>query len=167
MGNKIIQKNVIVNDEWKVISDTNCNDIPSGKVVVPLVLWNRFHNTLSTRSELPGLLLNSDENPANFIGNITSLKLITINFLAFTDGRGFSLGNLLRERYNYQGELRASGGFIRDQLYYLKRCGFDSFDLHDQNKLADALNSLNDFSNDYQISATKELPLFRRRGSVS
>lgn len=165
MGNKIIHKNTLVNNEWLTITDADSMDIPSGKVVVPLALWNRLYDTFKKRRELPGLLLNIDDNPADFIGDITTLKLVAVNFPAFTDGRGFSIGNLLRERYRYREELRACGGFIRDQLYYLKRCGFDSFDFSDQINLDDALNSLNDFSDNYQISATEQSPLFRRRTS--
>ena len=163
MGNKIIQKNSVVDDEWQIIVDANSSDVPTGKVIIPLILWNRLYSTLSTRDELPGLLLNSDESPADFAGNIESLKLIAVNFPAFTDGRGFSLGNLLRDRYHYKGELRACGGLIRDQLYYLKRCGFDAFQFNSDIDLIRALNSLRDFSDNYQMSSTDQSPLFRRR----
>lgn len=163
MENKIIQKNAIINDAWQVIPDANGSEVPAGKVIIPLTMWNRLYSTLSGRDELPGLLLNSDEDPATFTGNITSLKLIAVNFPAFTDGRGFSLGNLLRDRYHYKGELRACGGLIRDQLYYLKRCGFDSFQFNNDIDLGSALKSLQDFSDNYQMSATEQSPLFRRR----
>jgi uncharacterized protein (DUF934 family) len=79
------------------------------------------------------------------------------------DGRGFSVARLLRERYGFTGELRASGGVIRDQLCYLQRCGFSSFDLDADINIEAAVESLNDFSEGYQISVDLPTPLFRRR----
>jgi len=49
-----------------------------------------------------------------------------VNFPKFGDGRGYSIARLLRERYGYQGELRAVGQVGRDHLYYLESCGFDA-----------------------------------------
>ena len=53
--------------------------------------------------------------------------MIAVNFPKFTDGRGYSTARLLRERYDYDGELRAIGDVVRDQFFYLKRGGFDAF----------------------------------------
>jgi len=162
---KIIKNNAVVNDSYLFVTDTNITEIPSGKVIIPLASWNRLYEIINKREELPGLLLNSDENPADFIGNIASLQIIAVHFPAFTDGRGFSIGNLLRERYGFKGELRAYGEIIRDQLYYLKRCGFDAFAFNKDIDLQVALKSLNDFSNDYQVSSNQYTPLFRRRST--
>jgi len=167
MPNKIIKYNTIVDDEWLLVSDTTNIDIPTAKVIIPLAAWNSHLDALIKQKELPGLLLNCEDNPADFNGNISSLKLIVVNFPAFTDGRGFSIGNLLRDRYHYKGELRACGGFIRDQLYYLKRCGFDAFQFHNDINLDEALHSLNDFSDCYQTSSTQPSPLFLRRKSLT
>jgi len=163
MANKIILDNAIVDNQWTLITDINAVEIPMGKIIIPLVVWNKNIQAFSKRAELPGLLLNGDENPADFLGDIRLLKIIAVDFPVFTDGRGFSIGNLLRERYAYKGELRACGGFIRDQLYYLKRCGFNSFQFNKDIDLDAAQKSLLDFSNDYQVSASQQSPLFRRR----
>jgi uncharacterized protein (DUF934 family) len=56
------------------------------------------------------------------------LKLIVLNFPKFTDGRAYSQARLLRGRLGYRGELRATGAVFRDQLPFLLRCGFDSFE---------------------------------------
>ena len=56
------------------------------------------------------------------------LKLIVLNFPKFTDGRADSQARLLRDRLGYRGELRATGAVFRDQLPFLLRCGFDSFE---------------------------------------
>lgn len=94
--------------------------------------------------------------------HIDEIPLVLVNFPTFTDGRGFSYGRELRQR-GYKGELRAVGAFIRDQLTYLSRCGFNAFQMDDESQLEDALASLKDFNEYYQASIDQPLPLFRRR----
>jgi uncharacterized protein (DUF934 family) len=86
-----------------------------------------------------------------------------VRFTSFTDGRGYSIARLLRERYRWRGELRAIGDIQRDQLYYLHRCGFDAFDLRDGEDVETALAAFNDFSEAYQTAVDRPVPLFRRR----
>lgn len=98
----------------------------------------------------------------DLLDDLDALSLVSINFPTFMDGRGFSYARELRER-GYGGELRAVGVFMRDQLTYLKRVGFNAFELADEAALDDALASLDDFSEYYQASINQPEPLFRRR----
>jgi uncharacterized protein (DUF934 family) len=106
--------------------------------------------------------LEPGEAPLPLFEHLGSIPLIAINFPAFMDGRGFSYARELRER-GFGGELRATGAFIRDQMAYMARCGFDAFQMDDETQLEEALSSLADFSEFYQASADQPLPLFRRR----
>jgi len=108
-------------------------------------------------------MLEPGQAPAPLFEHLRAIPLVAINFPVFTDGRGFSYGRELRER-GFTGELRASGHFIRDQMTYLARCGFDAFQLADESVLDEALASLQDFSEHYQAAIDQPLPLFRRRG---
>ncbi|TDG13764.1 DUF934 domain-containing protein [Seongchinamella unica] len=108
------------------------------------------------------VVLEPGETLAPLLEHIDDIPLVLVNFPTFMDGRGFSYARELRER-GYQGELRAVGHFIRDQLTYLSRCGFDAFQFEDESELEDALESLGDFSEFYQASADQPQPLFRRR----
>jgi len=120
-------------------------------------------NALGATTEGPvGVILETDQPPSAIEGVFTRLELIAVNFPAFTDGRGFSCARELRER-GYTGELRATGHFIRDQLYYLARCGFNAFQFQDDANIEACLDSLHDFSEAYQASIDKKDPLFRRR----
>jgi len=83
------------------------------------------------------------------------------------DGRGYSIARLLRERYGWRGELRAIGDVLRDQLFYLTRCGFDAFELRAGQDAQAALTALADFSEAYQSSVERPQPLFRRRVAIS
>lgn len=95
---------------------------------------------------LPGELELFD---AGLLTHLGDLKLIAIEFTAFTDGRGFSLAAQLRQ-YGFKGELRATGAILIDQLHYLQRCGFDAFELSADADTAVALDALAAFSDAYQ-----------------
>jgi len=99
-----------------------------------------------------GLRLCGDDNVEQLATDIKAFDLIVIEFPHFTDGRGFSIAAQLRERYQYQGELRASGYLLVDQLFYLKRCGFDSFVFRNPVDADKAVSALADFSVSYQAS---------------
>ena len=92
---------------------------------------------------------------------------VEINFPKFGDGRGYSTARLLRERYGYKGELRAVGEVARDLLLYMESCGFDAFLLREGEDPAEALTGFGDFSDAYQASVTRPIPLFRRREKMA
>ena len=94
------------------------------------------------------------------IGNAARIE---VNFPKFGDGRGFSLARLLRERYGYKGELRAVGQVARDHLHYMEQCGFDAFLLREGEDVDEALAAFDDFSEHYQGTVARPIPLFRRR----
>jgi uncharacterized protein (DUF934 family) len=103
------------------------------------------------------------DDPASVADRFNRIARIEVNFPKFGDGRGYSIGRLLRERYGYKGELRAVGWVVRDHLLYMESCGFDAFLLREGEDPEEALTGFNDFSESYQASVTKPLPLFRRR----
>ena len=95
--------------------------------------------------------------------DLSQFNVIGVNFPAFVDGRGFSYARLLKERLNYQGEIRALGNFIPDQLGYLLRVGFNSFQFNDEVDLDKALELHSPFSVAYQGDVTDPRPIFLRR----
>jgi uncharacterized protein (DUF934 family) len=109
------------------------------------------------------LRLELGDDPAGVADRLGSAARVEVNFPHFADGRGYSIARLLRERYGYEGELRAVGDVLRDQIFYLSRCGFDAFLLREDQDPADALAAFNDFSEAYQASVERPEPLFRRR----
>lgn len=94
---------------------------------------------------------------------LAEAPLIAVDFPKFTDGRGYSLARLLRERYGYRGEIRAVGDVLVDQLYFMTRCGFDGLSLREDQWLEDAQRALGAFSRAYQPAVDQPEPLFRRR----
>lgn len=112
--------------------------------------WLVAKEKLNLKAISCGLRLCGDDDIELLAKDVTAFALIVIEFPHFTDGRGFSLAAQLRERYQYQGELRASGYLLVDQLSYLKRCGFDSFVFRNPVDSEKAINALADFSVSYQ-----------------
>ncbi|WP_020408881.1 DUF934 domain-containing protein [Hahella ganghwensis] len=164
MPNMILDGNIL-DDQWVYLekSDTPAQqEIPDGSVIVPLKTWLAQKETLATRQDL-GVWLDSDEEPEDLADDIASLKLIAVNFPKFADGRGYSIARLIRERYGFKGELRAIGDVLLDQLFYMKRCGFNGFALRADRSAEKALAGLTTFSEVYQAGTDQPLPLFRRR----
>ena len=135
----------------------------SDSLIVPLGLWHAERGNLLASSKRVTVWLDSDESADAIAGDLPNLDMIALNFPVFTDGRGYSTASCLRRHYAYEGEIRAIGDVLRDQLFYLRRCGFTTFDLKDSVKLEDARRAMRDFADNYQATVEQPLPLFRRR----
>lgn len=96
------------------------------------------------------LRLEPTDDPAAFADRLAGASRVEVHFPKFGDGRGFSIGRLLRQRYGYRGELRAVGHLTRDHLLYLERCGFDAFELRAGEDPQEALAGFRVFSSWYQ-----------------
>ena len=107
--------------------------------------------------------LEPSDDPASVADRLDRVARIEVSFPKFGDGRGYSIARLLRERYGYKGELRAVGHITRDLLFFMESCGFDAFELREGEDPHEALAAFDDFSESYQASVKRPLPLFRRR----
>ena len=84
---------------------------------------------------------------------------IAIAFPSFTDGRGFSLARLLRERHGFKGEIRAVGHLIPDHGQFLLRSGFDTAEIVDPDAAEVWKASLERIRHNYQPAVRNRLPL--------
>jgi uncharacterized protein (DUF934 family) len=139
----------------------------SGKIIVPFPVWLAHKDSLAPRraaGELSVWLESFElvENLVQSVSDINALPVIAINFPRFADGRGFSIATLLRTRYGYKNEIRAIGDVLRDQLFYMKRCGFDAYSMRTDRSTEEALASLRDFSEPYQGAVDNPLPVWLR-----
>jgi uncharacterized protein (DUF934 family) len=100
---------------------------PSGAIIVSLAQWQDHRDALIAREEPLGIVLHSDEKPESIADDIERFAVIALDFPAFRDGRAYSYARLLRDRYNYEGELRAVGDVLLEQLHFMHRVGFNSF----------------------------------------
>ena len=90
------------------------------------------------------------------------LQLVEVNFPVFGDGRGYSAARILREA-GYQGELRAQGDVLVDQIAFMRRCGFDSFMPDAPLDEAVVADSLARYADVYQGAADAAVPVWKRR----
>lgn len=159
---QVLKDNCVVNDDWITLEESS-ETLPSGDVLLSYDQWQGFSEQITRHDGSVGVIIDGNAEIEEIIEPLLKLPLIAINFPKFADGRGFSAARLLRERFNYTGEIRAVGGFIRDQLYLLSRCGFNAFKFADDTYLFESAKSLKDFSENYQVSVEQKNPLFRRR----
>jgi uncharacterized protein (DUF934 family) len=163
---KIIKNKAIVDDQWNVFKlsegeSPETATVPAGFQIVPLQVWLAQKTVLSARKDI-AVWLASDERAEQLKEDIATLPLIAVDFPAFSDGRGYSIAFNLRTRLGYDGEIRAIGDVLRDQLFYMQRVGFDAFATREDRSIDDALKGLTDFSDVYQTSWDQKTPLFRR-----
>ncbi len=161
----IIKNRQVISDNWLLLkhaADGGPALPPEGDVIVPLAMWREQRDALVARPGKLGVWLEGNEDPAAIAADLPHFQLVAVNFKHFTDGRGYSTARLLRERYGWRGELRAIGDVLRDNVFFLSRCGFDSFALRAEQNPVEALTAFKDFSDAYQ-GAVDRAPLFRRR----
>ena len=162
---RIIKNIQVIDETWHLLpKETSFDEISiCDDLIVPLVMWREHGHALKARDGGLGVWLDSDEEAEELGEDVANFQVIALNFPAFTDGRSYSNARLLRDRYGYKGELRAIGDVLRDQLFYLHRCGFDAFAIRADKDPYEALEGLKDFSVTYQSSTDEPMPLFRRR----
>ena len=161
---QIIKNKEIVQDTWQTVAaESTLADIPNGDVIVPLALWLQHNEELSQRSGKIGVALTSTEAIDDITSDLSKIDTIALEFPTFNIGTHYSSARLLRDQHGYKGEIRAYGDVNRDQLNYMSRVGFDTFQLRPETNLEACLSAFSDFSVIYQASSDEPLPLYRRR----
>ena len=165
---QLIKNGIVAVDPWKTLEINEGETaesvaLPAGDLIVPLSVWQARQPELLGRDRL-GLLLQPDDQVETVAGDLQRFAVIAVNFPKFVDGRGFSTAALLRQRYGYSGELRAVGNVLHDQLFFMKRVGFDSYALLDGKNAAYAIEAgFTPFGDAYQAATDEPQPHFRRR----
>ncbi|MFM7029227.1 MAG: DUF934 domain-containing protein [Chakrabartia sp.] len=115
-----------------------------------------------TQSNATAVRLEPDEDARALIPHLDRLALVEVAFPKFRDGRGYSSARILREA-GYQGELRAQGDVLVDQIAFMRRCGFDSFTPDAPLDEAVVADSLARYADVYQGAADSAVPVWKRR----
>ncbi len=159
---KIIKDNAIIDDEWQCLTDVE-GELPTGDVIVPFAYWLEHKSELMNRDSKLGVSIDGSIETEDVAKDQSNFDLIALEFPAFADGRSYSHARLLRDRYGYSGELRAVGDVLRDQLFYMRRCGIDSFTLREDKGFEDALDAFKEFTVTYQTAADGAIPVYKNR----
>lgn len=127
-NNRILDRNGPISDGWERLADDAA--VKAGaSVLVSFQRLKNEHNALFAEAGAVGVEVAGDVELEDLEPFLPRLGLVVVRFAFMRDGRPFSIGRLLRERYGYTRDLRAVGDFIPDQVLFLLRCGFNSFEV--------------------------------------
>jgi uncharacterized protein (DUF934 family) len=158
----VLVKNLeIARDPWTLIeSSDDCDRAANSGCIVPFDHWASHPGPAS--ASMAGFWVDGDADIEQVRDHLEGVSLIAVRFPAFADGRGLSLGALLRSRYGFRGELRAFGDILPDLAQYLHRSGFDAFVVESRRAAEVAIASIGSISDHYQASVRQPQPAFRR-----
>jgi len=134
-------------------------ELPGGPVILPKKRWLAERDRLASRNAALGLQIEPGEAIDDIAADLSRFTLIALSFPKFTDGRAFSTARLLREKHGFAGELRAVGNVLSDQIPFMRRVGFDSFEVtHAPTRRALAEGRIAEVSLYYQPTGAAEPP---------
>jgi uncharacterized protein (DUF934 family) len=158
----LVRNEKITADDFVRVADDAA--VPAdGNVLLPLARFLEDAEALLQRQGKVGVILPNNRDPDDLEPYLERLALIALVFPTFRDGRAYSQARLLRERYSYDGELRATGQVLRDQFVFMIRAGFDAFEVK---KDSDALafeETIKRYSVFYQPTADGRFTALRQR----
>lgn len=157
----IKQDAVAPTELWTTLTDDEAAPA-TGDILVSPARWLSESEALQSRQGKVGVLVQPDDDVLTLAGTLGPAALVAVAFPKFTDGRGYSSARLLRDRLGYTGELRAVGHVLPDQVFYMRRVGFDALELADGKSAETAIAQLGEFSVTYQAAADDARPLYRR-----
>lgn len=118
------------NDSWRQLDAAE--ELPAdGQVLLGLAEWRKLAPAKHNSNVAFGVLLGPGETAEMIADDLPRLALVAVTFPKYTDGRGYSTARILRDRYKFAGELRATGDILFDQIQLYARCGFDTLEITD------------------------------------
>lgn len=147
----LIKNGAFASDEFATVADDAA--LPDSAAIVSLARFQKEREALLARNAPLGVVLKSAESPEALGDDIPRFSVIVVEFPVFRDGRAFSWSRMLRERFKYDGEIRARGPFLYDQIALMHRTGFDAWEVPDGFTLEEFHRALTEMTNVYQTSA--------------
>ncbi|BCG66059.1 MAG: hypothetical protein methR_P3935 [Methyloprofundus sp.] len=147
---QLIKDGQVTQDNWAFINDDAA--LNADHNIISLTRWQNTDKQALQQSKSLGLRLESDVILEETKADFSDFGLIELYIPVFTDGRAYTHARLLRSRFGFTGDIRVSGDFMRDQVFYLSRVGVTSFNLNDQDNAQEVIASISDFSVTYQES---------------
>jgi len=154
MPRRLLRDGRIVEDEWSYLAESADG---AAALILTFAEWQSERAAWMARGGRLGVVLQPADKVELLAPDISRLELIGAQFSGPSEGRGYSQARVLREQWKFGGELRATGFVHRDQLFFMARCGFNSFELSDAD-IEDAAEALSTFSKAYQPSNDAGLP---------
>jgi uncharacterized protein (DUF934 family) len=160
----LVKLGQVVADEWRHLADDEA--VPEdGAITVSWQRWLTEFGGSNRPAEMLGVRVPNTVPGAEIGPDAARFSLIVLSFPNFGDGRAYSQARVLRERYGFKGELRATGGVLRDQLQFMQRCGIDAFELGERAIAENWLDAFEEFDLFYQPAADNRPWIARQRST--
>jgi len=117
-----------VEESWTAV-DAETGATVHGDAMVPQTLFLADAAAWLDRNGKTAVLVEAGDDVEQLAPYLDGLALVAVDFPSFADGRGFSAARVLREQIGYEGDIRAVGKYILDQVPLARRCGVSSFDI--------------------------------------
>ncbi|MGA7539505.1 MAG: DUF934 domain-containing protein [Steroidobacteraceae bacterium] len=153
---RVLRQRELLEDDWSLDED-------AGKLIVTLERWRSEREALVAAHAAVGVLVPNTADVEEIYPEVGDRPLIALQFPTFSDGRALSQAVLLRKRLGFRGELRAVGDVIRDLVFWLGRCGFDSIVPRQDQSLEACRQALDELTVAYQAAADDHTPVWVRR----
>jgi uncharacterized protein (DUF934 family) len=147
MPRRLLRDGRIVDDDWSYAGEIEGDS--AAALILPFAQWLSERDAWLARGGRLGVVLQPAQQAELLAPDISRLSLIAADFSGPSEGRGYSQARALRERWQFTGELRATGYVRHDQLFFMARCGFNSFELPEA-EIEAAQGALSTFSWAYQ-----------------
>jgi uncharacterized protein (DUF934 family) len=134
-----------------------------GDVLVSAARFLQDTETLLSRSGKVGVIWPNSRDVDDLVPYLDRLAAVALVFPTFRDGRAYSQARLLRERFSWRGELRATGQVLRDQFVFMLRAGFDAFEVKKQSDAEAFAQTAKRYSVFYQPTGDGKLTALHRR----
>jgi len=151
-------------DRWRQVAGEDGplpTPSPAPDLLLTLTQWHAARDTWPAGLNT-GLIVSNDVDIETLEADLPKLALIVLSFPKWTDGRAYTQARLLRSRYRYAGQVRATGEVLVDMLPLLARTGFDAVQLRADQSLQAAQRALDFFSGHYQGDVRQPQPRFAR-----
>lgn len=134
---------------------------PSDHSLLTLKQWHALREHWPAELAV-GVIVPNDEDIEDLVVDLPRLQLVALQFPKWVDGRAYTQARLLRERYGFKGEIRATGEVLVDMMSLLQRTGFDAVVLRRDQSLEAAQRALTFFPQYYQGDVQQPQPWFAR-----
>ena len=151
-----------VEDAFTKVADDQ--ELPPGDVIISLARFQTDGDRLLSEGRQIGVRVENDEAVEDLAYDLPRIALVALDYPKFRNGRAFTSASLLRQRFNYQGEVRAVGDVLREQAGFMVRCGFDAFEPADGSTVEQWERATHRFRHAYQRSTDGRPAAFEERG---
>src|ERR1700754_832150 len=156
----LVKGGKIVSDPFAHVADGA--ELPEGCLLVSAARFLEDPEALLKRGKV-GVVWPNSRDIDDLVPYLDRLSAVALVFPNFRDGRAYSQARLLRERYGYRGDLRATGQVLRDQFVFMLRAGFDSFEVKKQADAEAFMQTAKRYSVFYQPTGDGRITALHRR----